>query len=103
MMPALKGWLGPAAEKIEFVTVCASSPSRRKFEDFVARHSLTGRNLILDRRNSDACYLQGVFPTYILIDPDGKIVEFNTARPSEILRQAAEGYPTTLGTALGVQ
>lgn len=103
IMPALKEWLGPAAEKIEFVTVCASSPSRRKLEDFVARHSLTGKNLILDRRKSDACYLQGIFPTYILIDPDGKIVEFNTARPSEILRQAAEGDPTTMGTALGVQ
>lgn len=103
MMPALKEWLGPAAEKIEFVTVCASNPSKRMLGDFVARHSLTGRNLILDRRKSDACYLQGVFPTYILIDPDGKIVEFNTARPSEILRQAAEGGPTTLGTALGVQ
>lgn len=31
-------------------------------------------------------YDKDAWPTYVLISPDGKIVEYNTARPSELLR-----------------
>ena len=101
VMPALKEWLGPAADRIEFVTVCASRPSKRKLEKFAAKHSMTGRNLILDDDKSDSCYKTGVFPTYILIDPEGRIVEFNTDRPSEILRKATAGIPPAMEVVKG--
>ena len=57
-------------------------------------------NLILDKKNSDSCYDANLLPTYVLIDPEGRIVEFNTARPSEILKKAAEGTPTTFEQSL---
>ncbi len=58
------------------------------------------RNLILDARSSDSVYNITSFPTYILIDPQGRIVEFYTDRPSVILFKADAGVATTFDKAL---
>jgi hypothetical protein len=47
---------------------------------------LAGYNLALPE-NYKGAYDIGVFPTYILIDPDGNVIEYNTSRPSELLKE----------------
>ena len=61
---------------------------------------MTELNLILDRAKSDPCYDVSVLPTYILIDPEGRIVQFNTARPSEIIRKFQSHTPTAFEKAI---
>ena len=61
---------------------------------------MTELNLILDRTESDPCYEVSVLPTYILIDPEGRIVQFNTARPSEIIQKFQSHTPTAFEKAI---
>lgn len=91
VMPTFKTYFADITDRVEFVTVCASRPSSRQFADFIRKHAMDDCNLILDSRMSDSCYNLRVFPFYILIDPEGRIVEFNTERPSEILQQSKNG------------
>lgn len=100
VMPQLKEHYAGRLDNVEYVTVCGSTPSRGKFEDFVKKHHMNDRNLIFDGKQSDSVYDNGVFPTYILIDPAGRIVEFNTMRPSDILREAASGNTPIFEKAL---
>ncbi len=100
VVPELKEHFGDKMDAVEIVTVCASKPSKSKLEEFARQHGMTERNLILDKKRSDKCYDMKLFPTYVLIDPDGKIVEFNTARPSSILKDAKSGIATTFEKAL---
>lgn len=99
-IPELKKQFGEKIKSVAFVTVCVSRPSKKKLEAFAAQHGMNELNLILDKKNSDSCYDVNLLPTYVLIDPDGRIVEFNTARPSEILKKAAEGTPTEFELSL---
>ncbi len=99
-IPELKKQFGEKIKSVAFVTVCVSRPSKKKLEAFAAQHGMNELNLILDKKNSDSCYDANLLPTYVLIDPEGRIVEFNTARPSEILKKAAEGTPTTFEQSL---
>lgn len=94
VIPQLKDHFGDRINNVNLVTVCTSRPSKGKLEKFARQHGMTECNLILDRANSDPCYDIKIFPTYILIDPEGHIVEFNTARPSEILRKSRTNTPT---------
>lgn len=100
VIPQLKEHYAGRLDNMVFVTVCGSTPSRGKFESFVKKHLMNDRNLIFDRKQSDSVYDNGVFPTYILIDPEGCIVEFNTMRPSDILREAASGNTPIFEKAL---
>lgn len=52
---------------------------------------MNDQNFILDKKNSDSCYDISTLPTYVLINPQGKIVEFNTDRPSVILQKSKLG------------
>lgn len=91
VMPVLKESFADIVDKVEFVTVCASRPTVKEFDNFVKKYGMVDRNLMLDRNMSDRCYKQDVFPKYVLIDPEGRIAEFDTARPSEILRASKSG------------
>ncbi|MCM1162840.1 MAG: TlpA family protein disulfide reductase [Muribaculaceae bacterium] len=82
-------------DKLAIVTVCASNPSPKKLNDFINKHGMNECNTMLDKNQSDECYRNLAFPTYILVDPDGNIVEYNTDRPSDILK-ASRGSEKSL-------
>ena len=100
VLPQLKNLFGDKIDNVTFVTVCISRPSKRKLEKFAREQGMTELNLILDRTESDPCYEVSVLPTYILIDPEGRIVQFNTARPSEIIQKFQSHTPTAFEKAI---
>lgn len=100
MIPKLREHFAGHMDKVEIVTVCASEPSKSKLEKFVEKHDMNERNLILDKRQSDKIYDVDSYPTYMLIDPEGRIVEFYTDRPSVILFKANAGIATAFEKAL---
>lgn len=68
-------------------------------DTFVARHG-SPRNLIIDTHLTDRCYTELAYPTYVLIDPEGRIVEFATDRPSSILQASRRGQRTVFEKVL---
>lgn len=91
VIPKLKEHFADIIDNVEIVTVCLSKPSKKKFNDFVLKNNMNDQNFILDKKNSDSCYDISTLPTYVLINPQGKIVEFNTDRPSVILQKSKLG------------
>lgn len=69
-----------------FVCVDGNKEACRKIID---KYNLwdKGIHLFADEAHQEEAmkYDQRLWPTYVLISPDGKIVEYNTARPSELL------------------
>lgn len=100
VIPKLCEHFAERMDSVEIITVCPSGPSKSKFEDFVKRHNMTELNLLLDKRHSDKAYDVNSFPTYMLIDPEGRIVEFYTDRPSVILMRAGSGNPSAFEKAV---
>ncbi|MCM1076672.1 MAG: TlpA family protein disulfide reductase [Bacteroides sp.] len=100
VMPMFKEHFADILDKVEIITVCASNPGKQKFTDFTQKHGMDDLNMKIDSKRSDNCYRELVFPSYILIDPDGNIVEFNTMRPSQILRAAKNGERTIFEKAI---
>lgn len=95
VMSTFKDHFSDIMDKLAIVTVCASSPSFKKLNDFINKHGMNECNTMLDKNQSDECYKNLAFPTYILVDPDGNIVEYNTDRPSDILK-ASRGSEKSL-------
>lgn len=93
-MDEFKEKFADVQDKVNIVTVCCEPESDKKFKEFTARHNMTDLNLILDRKHSDAAYGIIVYPTYVLIDPEGNIVDFNTDRPSAIIRKSGTTDPS---------
>lgn len=91
VMPVFKEYFADIIDRVQFVTVCASRRSKKEFSEFIRKHGMDDMNLIFDSKLSDKCYNQGLFPFYVFIDPEGRIVEFNTARPSQILQESKNG------------
>ena len=100
VIPQLKNLYGDKIDNVTFVTVCISRLSKRKLEKFAQKHGMSELNLILDSAKSDPCYDVTVLPTYMLIDPKGRIAQFNTARPSEIIRKFRSHTPTAFEKAI---
>ena len=94
VIPKLREHFAGRLDNVEIITVCPSGPSKSRFEDFVKKHNMNELNLLLDKRHSDKIYDVESFPTYMLIDPEGCIVEFYTDRPSIILMRAGSGNPS---------
>ena len=69
---------------LAYVYLCGSYSNKGSWLRIAERYGLTGYNLALPE-NYEGAYNIGVFPTYILIGPDGNIIEYNTSRPSELL------------------
>lgn len=98
-MPEFKKYFADVIDNVEIVTVCMSKHQKR-LNDFVIKYNMDDLNLIIDPDNSDSCYSPHLFPTYIFIDPQGKIVEFNTERPSIILQKSKSGQPSVFEKSL---
>ncbi|SEM68468.1 Thiol-disulfide isomerase or thioredoxin [bacterium A37T11] len=59
---------------------------KQKWKDFVARHHMKGKQLWVDEANNKI--FSGKFnmteiPRFVLLDPEGKVVDANTPRPSD--------------------
>ena len=72
--------------RIAYVYLCGSYSNKEAWLRTAKRYVLAGYNLVLPE-NYKGAYDIGVFPTYILIDPDGNVIEYNTSRPSELLKE----------------
>ncbi len=72
--------------RIAYVYLCGSYSNKEAWLRTAKRYGLAGYNLALPE-NYKGAYDIGVFPTYILIDPDGNVIEYNTSRPSELLKE----------------
>lgn len=91
------------ADRINYVTVCVigEHPSERKTMDWVIEHyNMDDLNTVLDADNSDELYHINVYPTYVLLDPDGRIVNFNTDRPTVVMDKKEHGMKTEFESAL---
>lgn len=100
VIPKLREHFAGRMDSVQIITVCPSGPSKSKFEDFVKKHDMSELNLLLDKRHSDKVYDVSSFPTYMLIDPEGRIVEFYTDRPSIILMRAGSSRPSAFEKAI---
>ena len=77
------------ADKLVCIFLCARG-DKENCRKIVDKHKLWDKGIHLfadDAHQEEAAkYNQDLWPTYVLIGPDGKIVEYGTARPSELLR-----------------
>lgn len=74
-------------KNIEFVSISIDrQKDKEKWKKMIAKEGMTGTHLLADNEiDSDfvkAYYVEAI-PQFILLDPQGKIVSNNTARPSE--------------------
>jgi len=71
-------------EEVVFLNLCAKS-KQEDWENFKRQYELEGENYLLNNEEfyllSDIYKVQG-FPTYILIDKEGNVVDYNALRPS---------------------
>ena len=84
-IPALHEKYKGHEDRIAYVYLCGYYSSKDVWLRTAKRHGLNGYNLALPEGDKGH-YNINTFPTYILIGPDGEIVEYNTARPSELLQ-----------------
>jgi thiol-disulfide isomerase/thioredoxin len=71
-------------EEVVFLNLCAKS-KQEDWGNFKRQYELEGENYLLNNEEfyllSDIYKVQG-FPTYILIDKEGNVVDYNALRPS---------------------
>lgn len=85
-----------AHKNIQFVSISLDDlKNRKKWKEFIETEQLTGKQLIAeDKFNSDFAKKYAIvqIPRFILIDPDGNIINADAPRPSEpeILQLFAE-------------
>ncbi len=84
-------------DSVEFLYLCSpyslgwDKDNEKRWKDLIVKHKLTGTNILI----SAECYMAGFFekykdkvanmyiiPTYLLVDKQGKITDFNALRPS---------------------
>lgn len=99
-MAQLKESLGSMARHVAFVTVCCWYPSLDSWRNVCRKHEVDAINTILDKQASSAIYDVSTYPTYVLIDPDGKIISFGADRPSLILKYQELNVDNALSDAL---
>lgn len=102
-MPEFKETLGKTADKINFVTVCCTNPSRESWQSIIDKYNLDDINTLLDTQDSHPVWNTNFFPCYVMIDPEGKIVEWNAARPSFLIQFLKRGIESPVLSALGLQ
>jgi thiol-disulfide isomerase/thioredoxin len=81
--PVLKKQVDP--DKVVFINICLQS-SEKNWTDLISKKNLQGENYFLDDDASKlfmGMYQIGGFPTYMLIDQQGKLVTKTAPRPSD--------------------
>lgn len=103
-LPELKEAYKDYLDKIEFVTVICGEPAKETWLNLIDRHKLNHEvNTMLDVKGSDPLYNVKSYPTYILIDAEGRFVKYGAQRPSLMLQLKKNGFPgTDFDKALGI-
>lgn len=99
-MKNFKEALADKADRLQIVTVCCQNPEKERWKSIIERYNLDDMNTMLMHKESSPIYTSFGWPTYILVGPDGKIIEWNTDRPSIVLIKKQLNLPTTLDTLL---
>lgn len=104
LMPELKEFYKDYLDRIKFVTVICGDPDKETWmkliEKFNLQHDL---NTMLDIKESDSLYNLNSYPTYILIDPEGRLVKYGAERPSVLISYRKMGFTgSDLDKALGI-
>ena len=74
--------------------ICDRQKEKQKWRDFVVKKEMVGHQLIMDNgRDSDFLIDYNIkgFPTFIVIDPDGNMVDYKF-----LLAENKEFFPTLL-------
>jgi len=73
-------------EQIAYVYICVGSTEKR-WKEMLGQYGLKG--ILLHARSGEdggiASYQPNAFPLYVLVDKEGRIVEYNTLRPSSLI------------------
>ena len=86
-IPALREKYQDYDDRLAYAFVYVGTEENERWTDYIDRYgSRQGINL-RSLAEDEKVYDITAFPIYILISPDGKIVEYNVARPSELLKQ----------------
>lgn len=84
-------------DRLAYVFAYVGKEDDKKWSQHIDQYgSRQGINLRTTEQDQKAYDITG-FPTYILIDPNGKIVEYNTARPSKLLQEGENVLDKALG------
>ena len=108
--PWLRSLLSKAVENYKLTSTGSDLPPMKLIDAdgrelsldsfMIKRHNLNDINTVIMHNESAPIYSTIGYPTYILVGPDGKIVEWNTDRPSTVLFKKQNNIPTTLDTIL---
>lgn len=85
-IPAMKAAYAKHRAKVEFLGVCCGDTDQ-KWRASVAHHELPWVNVLEGDSQLSARYAVGGFPTKVLIDPDGKIVEVFMGESPELYKK----------------
>ena len=98
-LPALHGKYKDYEKEIAYVYVCVDTGGKR-WKDAVERHGLQGVNLSGEGWENNpwvkAYGVEGI-PQYVLIDREGKIIEYGCAMPSQLLGAGENVLDRALG------
>lgn len=84
-------------DKIAYVYICLGS-SEKRWKELIGKYNLNGINLHTTSWEDPRinAYSNNAVPLYVLIDPEGRLIEYNTLRPSDLAQDA----PNLLDKAL---
>lgn len=102
LLPELRERYKEHLDRLAIITVCSEVRSDGRWHELIEQHSLKDEiNTRPDLSASHACYDIKAWPTYMLIDPEGRIVKSNFERPT-LLLYGYVGIPNPLDKALGI-
>ncbi|MDE5687138.1 MAG: hypothetical protein K2I18_00745 [Paramuribaculum sp.] len=78
-------------------------PPRESWQSIIDKYNLDDINTLPDTKASHPVWNTNFFPCYVMIDPEGKIVEWNAARPSFLIQFLKRGIESPVLYALRLQ
>lgn len=87
-------------DDLQIITVCCGEPSDKSWKRVIDKYKLDDLNTKLVPDKSAEIYSNIGWPTYVLVDREGKIFEWNTVRPSIIMQMKQHNATTPIDKAL---
>ena len=85
-MPSMKDAYAKYRNHLEILGISCGD-TEKKWRDGVAKYQLPWVNVLEGESNASTCYAVGGFPTKILVDPQGKIVEVFVGETPELYKR----------------
>lgn len=87
-------------DELQIITICCGEPSDKSWKRVIDKYKLDDLNTKLVPDKSAKIYSTVGWPTYVLVDREGKIYEWNTPRPSIIMQMKQHNTPAPIDKAL---